>query len=131
MPLAVRPHLMSPVHLTQAFNASNLTELTTSTDGHITVVASVNIPGAWILSNQTLTSAGHVFTGPAPQPCLSQTGSMQACTNALGPLHLQQFVTYQPASRYWDFQGIETGIFAALALLLAGSTFWLVRRRLS
>jgi hypothetical protein len=38
---------------------------------------------------------------------------------------------YQPASRYWVFQGIETAVFAGLAvLLLVAAVVW-VRRRLS
>jgi hypothetical protein len=40
-------------------------------------------------------------------------------------------VTYQPANRFWAFQGIETAIFVVLALLLAGFCFWWVRHRLS
>jgi hypothetical protein len=41
-----------------------------------------------------------------------------------------QVVTYQPASRYWTFQWMETGLFVTLALLLAGGSVWWVRRRL-
>ena len=41
----------------------------------------------------------------------------------------RQFVTYQPASRFWTFQFIETGIFVALAAGLIAVTFFLVRRR--
>jgi len=40
-------------------------------------------------------------------------------------------VTYQPASRYWPLQGMETALFVVLALLLAGVTFWWVRHRVS
>jgi hypothetical protein len=39
------------------------------------------------------------------------------------------FATYQPASRYWPFQGIETGIFLLLAAALIAATFVIVRRR--
>jgi hypothetical protein len=130
MPFWIRPHLIAPAHVTSALNTHALTQLTNSSGGAMTVTGGVTMPGAWILSNQSVNAAGQVFTGPAPQPCLSQTGSMQACMDALARLHLRQYVVYQPASRYWDFQWIETGIFIALALLLAGSCFWLVRRRL-
>jgi hypothetical protein len=36
-------------------------------------------------------------------------------------------VTYQPASRYWAFQWVETAIYLALALLLAGLCFVRIR----
>jgi hypothetical protein len=36
-------------------------------------------------------------------------------------------VTYQPASRYWAFECIETAIYLALALLLAGLCFLRIR----
>jgi hypothetical protein len=40
-------------------------------------------------------------------------------------------VKYQPAGRFWTFQGIESGIFVALsAALLAGATYWVSRRML-
>jgi hypothetical protein len=38
------------------------------------------------------------------------------------------FATYQPASRYWPFQGIETAIFVLLASALIAVTFVIVRR---
>jgi hypothetical protein len=129
MPLWIRPHLIAPIHATSAFNAANLTEISSTNDGRMTVAAAVNLPGAWVLANQTLTPAGHVFTGPAPAACMSNTTSMNACQDALGRLGLRQNVTYQPADRYWAFQGYETGIFVVLALGLAAGCVWRVRRR--
>lgn len=38
-------------------------------------------------------------------------------------------ITYVPTSRYWPLQSIETGIFLALALALAGFCFWRLDRR--
>ena len=49
-----------------------------------------------------------------------------SCLNAHG-YHL--LITYQPASRYWAFQGIETGIFALLAAALIAVTAVAVTRR--
>ena len=40
-------------------------------------------------------------------------------------------ITYQPASRYWTFQRLETGIYLTVAILRAWGCFWWVRRRLS
>lgn len=39
------------------------------------------------------------------------------------------FASYQPASRYWPFQGIETGIYVLLAAALIAVTIAIVRRR--
>jgi hypothetical protein len=40
-----------------------------------------------------------------------------------------QLTTYEPASRFWLFQGIEGSWLLVLALLLIAATIWLVRRR--
>ena len=38
---------------------------------------------------------------------------------------------YQPADRFWTFQGIEAGIFVALALALLVLTLWWMRKRIA
>ena len=53
--------------------------------------------------------------------------SPNQCNAAIAGLHLRQVVTYQPASRYWPLQWIETGIYLAFALLLAGLCFLRIR----
>ena len=40
------------------------------------------------------------------------------------------YLSYQPADRFWTFQWIETSIYLAISVLALGATFWLVRRRL-
>jgi hypothetical protein len=58
-------------------------------------------------------------TNPNPQailPCLSAHG-------------YRGELTYQPASRFWAFQGIETSIFVVLAAALIGITFLVLSRR--
>lgn len=53
-------------------------------------------------------------------------GALLECLRRLG---FAETLTYQPASRFWIFQGIESGIFVALAgalLLLTG--WWICRR---
>jgi hypothetical protein len=68
---------------------------------------------------QLATQSGRGFT-PASYHAVS------SCATAH---HVLAFVTYQPASRYWAFQGIETGIFVALALGLLAMTYLVVTRR--
>ena len=129
MAVWVRPHLITPLRTVSAFNTANLSQLTTGSapGSPMTVAGGVNLPGAWVLSNQTIGASGRVFTGPATQACAS--GSIQACNAHIGSLHLRQLVTYQPAVRYWAFQWYETAIFLALALVLAGFCVWWIRRR--
>jgi hypothetical protein len=49
-----------------------------------------------------------------------------SCAQAHG---IRGYVTYQPAWRYWAFQGIETGIFLLLAAALIAVAFAVVSRR--
>jgi ABC-2 family transporter protein len=129
MPLWVRPHLITPVRATVAVNPQHINGLMITNNNTMSVIGGATEPGAWVLSNQTITPAGQVFTGPPTAACLSQTNSFTACQNSLGALHLRQVLTYQPASRYWAFQWYETAIFAILALALAGFCFWRIRQR--
>jgi len=63
--------------------------------------------------------------GPTPKSGSSMS-AVFSCMRAHG---WRGFATYQPASRYWPFQGIETGICLVLAAVLIGLTFVIVRRR--
>ena len=69
-----------------------------------TPAGSINVGGG------LLNKAGQVVTGP------QKAG-------------YRQFISYQPISRYWAFQGIETGIYLAVAAALIAITFYAVRRR--
>jgi hypothetical protein len=84
-------------------------------------------PDAWIISSGPVEVNGHVAT-KVPAACnrASSFGGFEACLTSHG---LRAGVTYQPASRDWAFQGIETGIFIALAGALAGFCSWQVSRR--
>jgi hypothetical protein len=129
MPTLVRPHLIPPVQVTAPFNANDNNELMIGGPGSpITVVGNFSRPGAWILSNNTITRSGKVFNGPATAAC-NGNGSPQDCITWLNSLHLRQQVSYQPASRFWPLQGIETGIYLVLAAGLGGLCVWRIRRR--
>jgi hypothetical protein len=136
VPTFVRPHLIPPVQATAPFNANSANEIMissaqgnpSSTNNSMTVVGDFSQPGAWMLSNKTVTPAGKVFTGPATAACTGNS-TPQQCNNWLDSLHLRQQVTYQPASRFWPLQLIETGIYLILAAGLAWLCTWQVRRR--
>jgi len=63
---------------------------------------------------------------PSFSPSTGYKGDPAQCMDKLG---IREVVDYQPASRYWPIQLIETGIFLTLALALAGFCFWLLSRR--
>jgi hypothetical protein len=63
----------------------------------------------------------------APSPGKGDFKLPLSCTQAL--THFREFVTYQPADRYWAFQGIESGIFLVLAAALIAVTAVVLLRR--
>jgi len=85
------------------------------------------LPGAWVISNQTIAASGTVFVRPDIAACV--TGTEQQCDAWFATQHLRRRIAYQAASRYWEFQWYETAIFVALAVALGGlRTLWIGRR---
>jgi len=139
----VQGHLLPPKQLTTTITEENLTELTgrpSPGPEHITIErigVSIDSPGAWITENKTFDSAGHVVqvfptwvSDCARPPGQSDAGS-QACFDRLAAEGYRQHVEYQPASRFWTLQLVETGLLLALAALLSGFCFWRIRRDLT
>ena len=146
----VRPHLLKPLHSSLSIlNARDFGFLLSPTG--LRLVAKGDAPhNAWTLSSHIVTSSGAVASraqltdflhsscpaiaqapggGPgvtkAPDPAAFEACRQQAAK----VFHL--LVTYQPASRYWTFQWLESGIYLLLALAALAGTFWWVTRRIS
>ena len=90
---------------------------------------------AWDLSSSFVNGHGQVLgdridLSQIPAACSSQVlggkGIRGQCLAAHG---WHQVWTYQPDSRFWAFQGIETGIFLVLALAALGFAWWWVVSR--
>jgi hypothetical protein len=101
--------------------------------GTLTATTVPGQPEAWILSSGPINAAGQPVTtapaaclGPPPATGKGAPANLGACMASRG---IREAITYQPLSRYWPFQRIETGIFLALALALAGCCFWRLGRR--
>jgi hypothetical protein len=152
----VRPHLMPPVHHAMAIGLGNGIGFSLTPSGIQVMANPPNISNAWVLSSAIVNNAGQ---SPSATFMRSSCPSLEAGAAGVPagggarlpakaivnapPAHafqqcvakvaakFHQVVTYQPFSRFWAFQGIETALFLLLALLLAGLCFWLVRRRLS
>ncbi len=122
MPLWVRPHLIPPRNTIVSVTALDSLR-PDSLPGQ---------PGAWLLSSETVNAAGQPVTAaPAacPPPATNEPSGWEGYVHCLASHGIREVITYQPASRYWPLQLIETGIFLALALALAWSCFWRLGRR--
>lgn len=152
----VRPHLMAPVRHAMALALGNGIGFSLTPSGLQMVAEPPNLGNAWALSSEIVNNAGQSPSAAFMQSaCPSLASGAPGVPSGGGPrIHVRasvngpptqafrecvvkvaakfhEVVTYQPASRFWAFQGIETAIFLALALLLAGLCFWWVRHRLS
>jgi ABC-2 family transporter protein len=128
-PLGVRPHLLPPDRA--VVSGPSFFEAASMSVGTLTASTVPGQPEAWILSSGAINAAGKpVRTIPAA--CLPSSSAITKpptpgqCMASLG---IREAITYQPASRYWPLQWMETGIFLALALALAGACFWRLGRR--
>jgi hypothetical protein len=88
----------------------------------------------WILSEVPSDKFGHPFTGSSVvlQSCARNLGNG---IKGLDPRCLARHgagynhAVWQPASRFWEFQGIETALFGGLALALLAFAAWWLRAR--
>ena len=128
VPLAIRPHLFPPAHTTVALGSGFSGQQSVGPGGRFTFSPDHrdSQPGAWIVSGGAVNAAGQPVS-VMPAACLSLNDPTQ-CMASHG---IRIVVTYQPTSRYWALQWIESGIYLALALALTGYCFWHLGRRLS
>jgi MFS family permease len=131
-PLWVRPHLITPNRT--VISGPSFFEAAAMSVGTLGATTVPGQPGALITSSGAINAAGQPVS-TIPVACLpgspvkgekAATPNLGACMSSRG---IREAITYQPASRYWPLQLIETGIFLALALALAGCCFWRLGRR--
>jgi len=114
------------------------------------LAGNVNPPsGSWVLGGGIIGKSGQLVSGSLdgivkgvtsasslPAACqnlitggrfsLAESNAVASCLQHAG---FRAFTTYQPADRFWAFQGIETGIFVALSLVLLAVTYVVITRR--
>lgn len=137
MPLAIRPHLMTPITSTVTFTSDLLEERRiegigsdNSSDTSPIGISGYTEPGAWLLGSAfrpLMKADGSGVTRADLKKCT--TGTLRA--DCLSRQNLHFSITYQPRGRYWSFQWIETAIFLALALALAGFGLRRIQRGLA
>jgi len=124
----LRSHYMSAVTKTYAF----LHQFTPK-GSYWLIAQGLADKGGKVLTAQPNVSGAHIDGVPIsemPSACraLAFQGPLKlfTCLTARG---YHGFISYQPASRYWAFQGIETGIFVLLAAALIAMTAIVLLRR--
>jgi hypothetical protein len=115
MPLWIRPNLLPRDHALVPFAAVSQGDGGGYTPDGYTFTFTVNdVPGqlgSWVLSSGPVDAAGRSDEF-IPAPCtraLNSPDSISAFATCLDSQGMREAVTYQPASRYWPFQEIETG----------------------
>jgi hypothetical protein len=123
-PGVVRPHLIPPVHGTEPLAAVTVNGMGVA-PGHLFMnVGSISgHAGAWVTSARAVNAAGQPATNVPAACALSNT--LIQCLASHG---IRLAVSYQPASRYWALQWVETGIFLILAAGLGALCYWRIRR---
>lgn len=88
--------------------------------------------GDWLLTDNLMGASGQSFSGRFAIDQLCGAGNSKGAINSCLQGHgVIETVVYQPASRYWTFQGIELAEFAVIAGLLLLLAVWWVRRRIN
>jgi hypothetical protein len=91
---------------------------------------------AWILQLWPSDRRGHAIAPPAAamhscERAGSGKGGLAVIDPACLPGTLYNHAVYQPDSRFWLFQGIETALFAGLGIALIGFAAWWVHERIT
>ena len=150
--LYVRPHFASPLHVVTKFelplasgpnpsggpsqadwslsskvvNASGkvLPRLSSGFGFQPNGNGSVTFVGAGRCPNKIPSGFGSGGGNSGPSKAMQE--ALAKCVNSF---HLTQYVTYQPASRFWMFQWYELGSYVMLSALLVWLSVWWIRRR--
>jgi hypothetical protein len=118
----LRPHYMTPVTAYYKLTAAAFSPA----GPYLGISQGFIGPNGQTPASGSTESVYNSMVVPAVCQKANENGSPLSCLAAHG---YRGYATYQPASRFWAFQGIETGIFVVLAAVLVGVTFWILSRR--
>ena len=97
----------------------------------------VGPPGSWLVRSWIAGPGGSVLSSQTSQSILAQADSVKltVANENVGQLpwliahHYSYWVSFQPATRYWGFQSIESGTLVIASLVLVAATYYLLRQR--
>jgi hypothetical protein len=116
----VRPRFMTPESLKIAADSGK--RLNENSGDWVYSEGIVNADGKMVQPN------GGIYCQPAPGTHHAAGCGNELVSQGLGPAPFSNQIVFQPGSRFWAFQGIETGIFVALTILLIYLAIRRVRR---
>lgn len=150
VPMWVRPHLVAPVSITETISESTIDGITAEAGGPFNITLQTPDSRDWAITNQTIDADGNATDLPAwfadclPPPPGAEgrdsqgtvqahpsTGTLDACLTRLDAEGYRQRLVYHPLSHFWRLQWAETALYLTASGLLAGLSFWWLRRRLS
>jgi hypothetical protein len=133
----IRQHLMPPVTtITSLASTWSPTRMSITLSNYV-----INGSGQQVTNVQSATMINFPTAALSPTvvpaacqhdvtPAVTATGNgSPALLSCLARAGFRNVFSYQPGSRYWAFQGIETGIFVAIAAVLLAVAWYVVRRR--
>jgi hypothetical protein len=92
--------------------------------------------GSWFVRDWITGPGGHELSATAVynlesrmNAAMAKSGKKAGGTAWLSAHHYVQWLSYQPAGRFWYFQVIAAAVLVALAIVSALTTVWLIRRR--
>ena len=115
--ISLRSHFLTPISLTFRGNPDMMRF------GALSKV--------WLLSERTFDAAGHIVTPPFAWTAACQTSAStnQSISDCLAAHGYRTIFVFQPESRFWAFQTIESTIFLTLSILLVTFTYRRLSRR--
>jgi hypothetical protein len=118
VPFAIRPHLIPPLQTAQPLSTVQVGGTGVSANDQLFLqVNGINgRPGDWIIGARPVGATGQPATR-VPSDCASLGTNFLQCLAHHG---VKMEISYQPASRYWELQTIETAMYLLLAVGLGG-----------
>jgi hypothetical protein len=90
----------------------------------------LNLDRSWNLLSGPSDAHGHVLAGAPHILAVCMNGPKRSVQRCLDAHHVFNVAVYQPASRFWLFQGIEAAIFTGLGVALLLAAVWWLRHRI-
>ena len=116
----LRSHLLAPV----SFTARGTPDLSPQFTRYPTLAR------AWLLSERVVNASGTtVPRGWVPRACSSVTKGMVGDSGCMAAHGYKTVFVYQPDSRFWSLQAMESLLFLALAILVLGLAYRALSRR--